>query len=230
MILRDEKLKSSRAKSPEGASPLYGVEGFKWVFILILLAATFVLGSQVRAVSHDPNTAQGIQKPVRRQVRLPIKDFSLTDHEGRPLRIQSLKGKVVLVSFVYTTCPDICPLITSGMRLVQESLNPEERESVFLLSITTDPEIDTPQVLKSYAERYKVDFLNWSFITGDVQSLAPVWKVFGVKVERKGRGLVNHTSLTGLIDKNGVMRFAYFGASPDPKIMLQDLRTLLAPR
>jgi protein SCO1/2 len=131
---------------------------------------------------------------------------------------------------VYTTCPDICPLITSGMRLVQESLKPKERESVFLLSITTDPEIDTPQVLKSYAARYKVDFSNWSLITRDVQSLALVWKVFGVKVERKGRGLVNHTSLTGLIDKNGVMRFAYYGASPDPKIMLQDLRTLLAPR
>ena len=139
-----------------------------------------------------------------------------------------MRGKVVLVAFVYTTCPDVCPLITASMQSVQRSLNGRERESVRFLSITTDPEIDSPDILKSYAGRYEVDLSNWSFLTGDLKTLQPVWKAFGVKVERKARGLVNHTALTALIDTKGVMRFAYFGASPDPKKVLQDIRALLA--
>jgi len=73
---------------------------------------------------------------------------------------------------------------------------------VFLLSVTTDPEVDRPKVLKSYAERYQAEFSNWSFLTGDVRALTAVWKNFGVKVERKARGLVNHTSLTAVIQSS----------------------------
>lgn len=195
-----------------------------------LLVASVLLGAQRQAMGHDPTSLPMGKEALRREVRLPIPDFSLTDQEGKLFRFQSLKGKVVLVSFIYTTCPDVCPLITTSMRLVQEGLRPSERQSVFLLSITADPEVDTPEVLTSYAARYKIDFSNWSFLTGEPQSLIPVWKNFGVKVERKARGLVNHTSLTGLIDKKGVMRFAYYGASPDHKRVLQDMRSLLRLR
>jgi protein SCO1/2 len=113
------------------------------------------------------------------------------------------------------------------MLRVQRGLRDIERNSVFFLSITTDPEIDSPVVLRAYAERYGIDFSNWSFLTGEEKEMAPVWKTFGVRVERKARGLVDHTSLTALVDKKGVVRFAYHGASPDPKVILQDLRKLL---
>ena len=202
----------------------------RWLLQLlveIFLAAELVLGIQQQALGHDPLPSPLEKGAPRRQVRIPIQDFSLMDQEGKPFRFQSLKGKVVLVSFIYTTCPDVCPLITTSMRLVQEGLRPSERRPVFFLSITTDPEVDTPEVLRSYAGRYKVDLSNWSFITGDLKPLIPVWKAFGVKVERKARGLINHTSLTGLIDRKGVMRFAYYGSAPDHKKILQDMRGLL---
>lgn len=194
----------------------------------IFFAASLVAAVSRQAFGHDTSPSLLSGGAPRRQVHLPVKDFSLTDQAGKPFRFQSLKGKVVLVSFIYTTCPDVCPLITSSMRLVQQGLSPGERESAFFLSITTDPEVDTPEVLRSYAERYKIDFSRWSLVTGDLQSLIPVWKVFGVRVERKARGLIHHTSLTGLIDKKGVMRFAYYGSSPDHKRVLQDMRALLA--
>jgi protein SCO1/2 len=199
----------------------------KEVIVGILFAGALVHGTERQAISHDPKSSALDKAAPRRQVRLPIKDFSLTDQEGRSFKFQELKGKAVLVGFIYTTCPDVCPLITASMRLVQEELDKKERGLVFLLSITTDPEVDAPQVLKAYAERYRIDFSNWSFITGDLQSLSPVWKSFGVKVDRKARGLINHTSLTALIDKQGVMRFAYYGVSPDPKTILRDIRGLL---
>jgi cytochrome oxidase Cu insertion factor (SCO1/SenC/PrrC family) len=107
-------------------------------------------------------------------------------------------------------------------------LPPEERKKVFLLTITTDPEIDSPKVLGNYGKRYGAEFTNWSFLTGDQSALQKVWKNFGVGVKRKGRGLVNHTPLTALVDRRGKMRVAYVGPSPDAKLVLRDVRQLLA--
>lgn len=192
-----------------------------------LVAVNFVQWSQSQTFGSEPTPPAGAKNGSRREVRIPIKDFSLTDQTGSSFEFKMLRGKAVLISFIYTTCSDVCPLTTASMRLVQKNLSHAEHGSVFLLSITTDPEVDRPQVLRSYAERYEVDFSNWSFLTGDLQTLAPVWKTFGVKVQRKGRGLVSHTSLTALVDKKGVVRIGYYDKSPDHKRILRDIRTLL---
>jgi protein SCO1/2 len=159
---------------------------------------------------------------------MPIRNFSLTDQSGRVFDLKSTGGKIILVDFAYTTCPDVCPLMTAALRTVQTSLNATERKTVYLLTITTDPEIDTPKVLAAYAKRYRADLSHWAFLTGDESSLATVWSNFGVKVSRKARGLVDHTALTAVIDQSKVMRFAYHGAAPDPQIILEDIRSLLA--
>ncbi len=194
--------------------------------LALLLTAGFIIATEARVsghhdLTHRPGAAE------RRQIKVPIQNFSLRDQSGKNFSFQGLRGKLVVLTFVYTTCPDLCPLITSSLLRVQRGLRADERNSVFLLSITTDPEIDSPEVLKSYAERYGVDFSNWSFLTGEEDELSPVWKAFGVRVQRKARGLVDHTTLTALVDKKGVMRFAYHGTFPDPKMVLRDLRALL---
>jgi protein SCO1/2 len=111
---------------------------------------------------------------------------------------------------------------------VQRGLSAAERESVYLLTVTTDPEIDSPEVLARYAKRYGVEFANWSFLTGTETDLQKIWKNFGVGVKRKGRGLVDHTPLTAIVDRNKQMRYVYIGPSPDPKRVLTDVRALLA--
>ena len=178
-------------------------------------------------MAHDPASPTAAPEAERHQVHAVVNDFSLTDQAGRPFRFQTLRGKVVLLTFLYTTCSDVCPLLTANMRALQQSLTARERQDVYFVSVTTDPEVDTPSVLKSYADRYKVDFSDWSFLTGDQRSLEPVWKMFGVKVERVARGLINHTTLTALIDSKGVMRLVYLDAAPDPNRMLADVRGLL---
>jgi protein SCO1 len=135
-----------------------------------------------------------------------------------------------LIAFAYTTCPDVCPLITAAMRRVQADLSATEQQAVYLLTVTTDPEVDEPKILAAYAQRYGADVSSWVFLTGDVASLDKVWRSFGVKVQRKARGLIDHTPLTAVIDQRGVMRFAYYGTSPDPKTVLRDVRSLLARR
>jgi protein SCO1 len=193
-----------------------------------LALCVVILAFSGTASGHDHETSPLEQGAPRKLVRLPIKDFSLIDQEGKRFRMADLKGKLVLLTFIYTSCPDVCPLITFSMRRVQESLSEKELRKVHFVSVTTDPEIDSPEILKSYARRYDINFSNWSLLTGDLKALAPVWKTFGVRVERKSRGLVNHTTLTALVDVEGVMRVAYYGASPDAKKILQDMRAMLS--
>lgn len=195
------------------------------VTLLIVLLAD---GVQNRAWSHDVPASEKAQPAQRREVRIPVRDFSLTDQDGRPFQFRPLKGKVVLAAFGYTTCPDICPLVTAAMRSAQNKLAAAEKHSVYLLTITTDPEIDSPRVLSLYAQRYGVDHSNWAFLTGGSQALNAVWKNFGVRVVRKARGLIDHTPLTAMIGSDGVMRLVYVGTAPDSKIILKDMRSLLA--
>lgn len=191
-----------------------------------LIAALFIVGLRTVSSGAAAHDAQHGNPAQRSEVRIPIGQFTLTDQSGQRFELASIKGKIILVDFAYTTCPDVCPLMTAAMRTVQTNLNATERKTVYLLTVTTDPEIDIPKVLAAYAKRYHADLTNWAFLTGDPSSLAEVWKRFGVKVVRRARGLVDHTPLTAVIDQSGAMRFAYHGAAPDPKIILRDIRSL----
>lgn len=198
-------------------------------FLAALLWMAFVWAGGLYGLAwgHEPGATPPAREAERREVRLPVDDFSLTDQNGRPFRLRALENKVVLLTFTYTTCPDVCPLITAAMRSVQANLSSRERGSVYFVTVTTDPEVDAPPVLAAYAKRYSVDLSNWSFVTGDPQALGPIWTNFGVKVRRIARGLIDHTPLTAVIDAKGSMRVAYHGAAPDPKRMLDDIRQLL---
>jgi protein SCO1/2 len=193
----------------------------------ILAVLTVIFATTTSLCGHDQNAAQKVKGAERREIRIPIEDFTLVDQGSRPFSLKSLHGKVVIVAFAYTSCPDVCPLITAAMRQVQDALKPEERASVYLLTITTDPEIDAPNVMASYAKRYGVDMSNWAFLSGDEDALKNVWKNFGVGVKRKARGLIDHTTLTGIVDRGGVLRIVYIGMAPDTKAILQDVRKSL---
>ena len=118
------------------------------------------------------------------------------------------------------------PIFTANLAALQRKLNDRYGAELYFVSITTDPEIDSPQVLRGYAARHRADLKNWAFLTGSLTELKPVWAAFGVRVINKGRGLVQHTSLTTVIDRGGIRRVNYLGE----KWQLKDLeRDILAP-
>jgi protein SCO1 len=170
-----------------------------------------------------------LPKPCRLQPsgtrRLP--DFTLLNQDGERFVSTALRGKIVVLDFIYTTCTDVCPLFTANLAQLQRTLKNENKHNVFFVTITTDPEVDSPKVLKAYARRYGADFQNWVFLTGTETQLQEVWKSFGIKVTRKGRGLVQHTSLTTVIDQRGMRRFNYFGEKWQTDDVLNDMSTLL---
>lgn len=162
----------------------------------------------------------------RREMNAAIDDFVLTDQDGRPLEFRKLRGKPLVINFIYTSCPDVCTLLTASLKILRERLKPGEAGSVRFLSITMDPEVDTPEVLKAHSRRRQADAANWRWLTGKAAELAPVWQEFGVSVKRLDRGLIEHSTLTVVADAEGNMRFAYSGSAPDPDALLEDLRAL----
>jgi protein SCO1/2 len=162
----------------------------------------------------------------RKEVKTPAPSFTLTDQSGKPFHFKPESGKLVLVNFIYTTCPDVCPFFTAKLAAIQRTLAGEQSDNYLLLSITTDPARDTPAKMKEYAAAFKADFRRWHFLTGSPKELAQVWKDFGIRVQDLGNGQIQHTNLVTLIDAKGFRRVNYYGDKWQEKEVLTDLRRL----
>jgi protein SCO1/2 len=153
-------------------------------------------------------------------------DFTLTSQDAAEVTLESLRGKVVAVAFIYTSCPDICPMLTDKMARVQDELGSDFGSKIAFVSITTDPERDTPEVLKGYAEAFDANLAGWSFLTGDPATVLDVAHRYGVAVAKAADGQVDHTMLTSLIDRHGTMRVQYLGYRFDEAEFRHDLQSL----
>jgi protein SCO1/2 len=193
--------------------------------ISVLFVLLFVVLLPLGVHAHVPGAPREFP-PTSATPNTKAPAFVLLNQDGNRFDSTSLRGKVVVLNFIFTTCTDVCPLFTANFAQLQRTLKNEE-PALFLVSITTDPEVDSPKVLKAYAQRYGADFRNWAFLTGSESQLKPVWKAFDVRVIKKGRGLVQHTSLTTLIDRQGIRRFNFFGEKWPLKDLLRDTSALL---
>ena len=153
--------------------------------------------------------------------------FTLTSQDGKPVSLASLRGKVVAVTFIYTACPDICPMLTQKMVDVQGELGAEFGAKIAFVSISLDPEHDTPAVLKDYAQFWGAKLDAWSFLTGSLEAVRDVTRRYGVFFSKKEDGSVDHTQLTSLVDAAGQMRVQYLGARFDPEEFRRDLMSLV---
>ena len=158
----------------------------------------------------------------------PAGEFRLTTQAGARLGLRDLRGKVVAVTFIYTGCTDTCPLLTAKMAALQARLGADFGPRVFFASVTVDPERDTPEVLEHYARAHGANPAGWAFLTGATGEIQDVERRYGVYAKRSPRGDVDHTFLTSLIDRDGMLRVQYLGVRFDPGEMLGDLQSLLA--
>lgn len=108
-------------------------------------------------------------------------NVTLVSHEGKQVKFfdDLIKGKVVMVNFIFTSCPDVCPLETARLREVQKLLGDRVGKDVFMYSITIDPKVDTPAVLKAYREKYQAA-PGWTFLTGKPEEIILLRKKLGM--------------------------------------------------
>ena len=185
------------------------------------LAVLTMCAAAARATGHEAKGAARLAKIG------PAPEFTLTTQEGGRLSLRDLRGKVVAVTFVYASCADTCPLLTAKLAGIQAKLGPEFGSRVFFASVTVDPERDTPEVLKRYAEAHKANPAGWAFLTGSPAEIRDVERRYGIYARKNPRGDVDHTSLTSLIDRDGILRVQYLGVRFDPDELLGDLKSLL---
>ena len=141
------------------------------------------LGAPPENVGGVAGQAPGEKVPRRLdegEQRRYFTDTRLLDQDGREVRFytDALRGKIVLISFLYTSCTDICPILTHNLSDVQNSLGDRFGKDVFFVSISVDPEDDTPEELKKYAERYETK-PGWTFLTGPKKDVDAVIRRFG---------------------------------------------------
>jgi protein SCO1/2 len=153
--------------------------------------------------------------------------FSLTDQTARKLSLADLRGKVLAVSFVFTTCSDTCPVVTAKLAEIRRRLGADFGRRVHFASISVDPLTDTPERLRAYAAKFGADGPGWSFLTGKPADVDDVVRGFGAYARRVNQGAVDHLNLTSLVDRKGQLRVQYLGYRFEVGEMLTDLRTLL---
>jgi len=157
----------------------------------------------------------------------PAPEFTLTKQDGKRLALKDLRGKVLAITFIFASCADTCPLLTAKMAGIQNRLGADFSAKVFFVSITVDPERDTPEVLKRYADAHKANPAGWAFLTGTPAEIREVAKRYGIYYKKTSRGDVDHTFLTSLVDQSGILRVEYMGVKFDPDEMLRDLQSLV---
>jgi protein SCO1 len=133
----------------------------------------------------------------------PAPEFTLTKQDGKRFALKDLRGKVLVITFIYASCTDTCPLLTAKMARMQDRLGSDFGPKVYFLSITVDSDRDTPEVLKRYAEAYKANLAGWAFLTGTPGEIRDVAKRYGIYYKKNTRGDVDHTFLTSLVDQSG---------------------------
>jgi protein SCO1 len=180
----------------------------------------------VPSFAHVPIPPKTPSEIGRRLVDSSVPDFKLTDQDGKRFSFTAARGKLVLVTFAFTTCPDVCPLLTAKFAAIQMALDERHFRDYLLLTITTDPERDSAAVLKNYAARFEANLQHWSFLTGTHAELAKVWRVFHLNITKTQSGDVYHTTLTSLIDRQGKRRVDYYGDKWQDKQVLKDIQWL----
>ena len=142
-----------------------------------------------------------------------LPDFELTDQQGRTLRAADIRGKVVAIDFIYTRCPlpDVCPRLSANFAVLQRRFRDRMGVSLLLLSVTVDPEFDTPTVLAEYARRWAAG-TGWRFLTGDVAKLAASLG----EIYWADEGSIGHNSTTSIIGRDGRLAAQVEGSSYRP--------------
>lgn len=148
-------------------------------FNLLLVAVVLLLSPPVKAAGHWGANY--------------FPDYQLIDHHGEPKRFFSdlLKDKIVVINFIYTSCPDTCPLETGKLREVYALLHERMGKDIFFCSITIDPEVDTVEVLNDYAEKWDIG-PGWSFLRGNIEEVNHLRKKLGLDSDDDSQELEDH--------------------------------------
>jgi protein SCO1/2 len=152
---------------------------------------------------------------------IPPRDFRLRDQDGQPVSLRQFRGRVVVLTFMYTTCRDTCPLTATQIRGALDDLH----HDVPALAVSVDPVNDTPARAKQFLFQRGLGHDRMRFLLGSRAQLQPIWKSYGVQPQGKA---FDHTAYVILIDRHGRQRIGFPVAQLVPEDLAHDIRRLQA--
>jgi protein SCO1/2 len=199
--------------------------------ILWTVLAVALIGIGVYALN-DWLRGQELKTPTRTLSALGIvPDFTLTKQDKTPLSLKDLKGKIWVADMIFTNCEGTCPMLTAAMANLQQSLI-KKNTGVQLVSISVDPNNDTPDVLANYAKQNHADLRTWSFLTGPVAMIYTLardgFKLTVDSANADTQEPILHSERFVLIDRDGIIRGYYDGTADDTQSkVLTDIGDLM---
>jgi protein SCO1/2 len=156
----------------------------------------------------------------------PEPALKLNNYLGDPVDLSSFRGKAVLVTFLYTNCPDVCPLITANLHVAQKLMGPAEASKVRIVAVSVDPRGDTRKTVAAFLARHEMTG-NMKYLIGSAHELGQVWKAWNVGSERDAQQpqLVNHSGLVYGISASGKVTTIY-SANFKPSEIVHDVPAL----
>ncbi len=175
----------------------------------------------------------GNNLPVKNNLRT---SFILVNQDSSSVVFpDDFKGKVTVMSFMYTNCPDVCPMTTNNLRRIQEELKKDNISGIQFIELSFDPNRDTPSILKKYADVRNIDEKNFQFLTGNkkvVDSLLKVMNIYAIPgdtIRYDSSGFTYsfiHTDRITLIDQQSRIRNEYKGSTVDKKEIINDIKSI----
>lgn len=206
------------------------------LLVLVVLAGGVALlagGGSSGAKGSGLTTARSSrQSPYRAEAELSpstqAPPLALRNYLGQPVNIASYRGKAVLVTFLYTSCPDVCPLITSNLRVAQNLMSRAARAKAQIIAVSVDPKGDTSQAVAAFLARHEMTG-RMQYLVGSASELAQVWKAWGVGSQRDVQQpqFVNHSGIVYGITASGE-RTTLYTAGFSPADIAHDVPLLAA--
>ena len=193
----------------------------RWLAIVVAMLSLVWGGGSARADTvEDLEKVLGEQELYVELTNRPAPEFALQDAAGRQVRLGDFRGKVVVLNFIYAGCKEACPLQSDVIALIQRAVNSgPARDKVQFVSITTNPEKDSAEVLAAYGSDHFLDPVNWTFLTGGPakpNETRELGERYGLKFTQVADGDFIHGVVTHVIDQNGVLRARFHGLKFDP--------------
>ncbi len=202
------------------------------LLVLVLVsgaAALFAIGGSSRATAQRAKAlSEHFEAAAVLEPPTPAPALALHNYLGQPVNIENYRGKAVLVTFLYTTCPDICPLITSDLRVAQNLMSPATRSKLQIIAVSVDPRVDTRASVAAFLARHGMTG-RMLYLTGTAKELAPVWKAWGVGTSQdlEQPQFVNHTGIVYGITASG-KRLTLYSPEFKPAEIAHDVPILAA--
>ena len=154
---------------------------------------------------------------------IPVRDFRLRDQDGKPASVHEYRGKVVVLTFMYSTCQDTCPVTAQTIRGALDQVG----HDVPVLAVSVDPTHDTPDTAERFLVKQSMSAGRMRFLLGTRAQLGPVWKAYGIQPQGKG---FEHTAYVAVLDKTGRQRVGFPVDHLTDSYLAHDIRKLESER